>query len=250
MMSSKKRNMLYQVGTIRSLLNGVYEGDIRFDELAHYGDFGIGTFDAVNGEMIALDGHFYRIDAEGKAHIAAPQMKTPFAVVTHFNKTHTYDLDRCGDLNALQEQILSRFESHNIIYALRLRGSFTHIVLRSEHPQPKGHMPLSETISQVKTTFSFHELSGTIVGFWFPEYMKAINVPGFHFHFLDASRQFGGHLLDLQLQHGTLEVMELYDFGMHLIHTPLFEHVNLDREDNAAIKKVESNQETYKKEHL
>jgi len=78
------RNMVYQIGTIRSLLTGVYEGDLRFDELAHYGDFGLGTFDGVSGEMVALDGHFYRIDAEGRAHAVDPEMKTPFAVVAHF----------------------------------------------------------------------------------------------------------------------------------------------------------------------
>jgi len=237
--SSKNRNMLYQVGTIRSLLNGVYEGDVRFDELAYYGDFGIGTFDAVNGEMIALDGHFYRIDAEGKAHLVLPQMKTPFALVTHFKKTYGTVLEGFDSLGALQTKIASIFESHNIIYALCLNGDFTHIDVRSEHPQPQGHKPLSETISQVQTTFSFDDISGTAVGFWFPEYMKAINVPGFHFHFLDASRRVGGHLFDLKLQSGTLEIMPLYDFGMHLIHTPLFEYVNLDNEDDASIKKVE-----------
>ena len=135
--SSKNRNMLYQVGTIRSLLNGVYEGDVRFDELAYYGDFGIGTFDAVNGEMIALDGHFYRIDAEGKAHLVLPQMKTPFALVTHFKKTYGTVLERFDSLGALQTKIASMFESHNIIYALCLNGDFTHIDVRSEHPQPQ-----------------------------------------------------------------------------------------------------------------
>lgn len=61
-MAPVSRNMLYQVGFIRSLLTGVYEGDVCFDELAHYGNFGLGTFNAVNSEMIALDGCFYRID--------------------------------------------------------------------------------------------------------------------------------------------------------------------------------------------
>lgn len=237
--SSNNRNMLYQVGTIRSLIGGVYEGDIRFDALAHYGDFGIGTFDAVNGEMIALDGYFYRIDAEGKAHIVAPQMKTPFALVTHFKPTNTYTLDRVNDFSALEEQIGSLLESRNIIYAIRLKGDFASIDVRSEHPQPQGHKPLSETISQVQTNFALKDASGTLVGFWFPEYMRAINVPGFHFHFLDTSRKAGGHLFDLQLRQGTLEIMTLYDFGMHLIHTPLFEYINLDNEDNAATKKVE-----------
>ncbi|MEA3490552.1 MAG: acetolactate decarboxylase [Campylobacterota bacterium] len=237
--TSKNRNMLYQVGTIRSLLGGVYEGDVSFDELAHHGDFGIGTFDAVNGEMIAIDGYFYRIDADGRAHKVSPDMKTPFALVTHFEHKYSYSLDRCSSLAVLENQILSLLKSRNIIYALHLKGDFSSIDVRSEHPQPQGHRPLCETISQVQTSFDFKDIFGAIVGFWFPEYMGAINVPGFHFHFLDRSRQVGGHMFDLSLECGTLEVMPIYDFGMHLIHTPLFEYINLDSENDAAIKKVE-----------
>jgi len=237
-MAPVSRNMLYQIGTIRSLLTGVYEGDLRFDELAHYGNFGLGTFDAVNGEMIALDGCFYRIDAEGGAHVAAPHMKTPFAVVKHFKQTQPYELSKFNDLISLQKHITTILESRNIIYALRLKGNFIRASLRSEHPQPQGHKPLNETIAHVQTTFDFHHIEGTMVGFWFPEYMKAINVPGFHFHFLDASHQLGGHLFNIALQHGILEIMPLFDFGMHLIHTPLFEHVNLNNND-AAVKKIE-----------
>jgi len=237
--TSKNRNMLYQIGTIRSLLGGVYEGDMSFDELAHHGNFGIGTFDAVNGEMIAIDGYFYRIDAEGKAHRVSPDMKTPFALVTHFEHRYSYVLDRCSGLEVLEKQILSLLKSKNIIYALHLEGHFSSIDIRSEHPQPQGHKPLSETISQVQTSFTFKGISGTVVGFWFPEYMKAINIPGFHFHFLNRSRQVGGHIFDLHLGHGTLEIMPIYDFGMHLIHTPLFEYINLDGENDAAVKRVE-----------
>ena len=40
---------------------GVYDGDLTYQELARHGDFGLGTFDALDGEMIALDGAFYQI---------------------------------------------------------------------------------------------------------------------------------------------------------------------------------------------
>ncbi len=233
------RNMLYQVGTIRSLLNGIYEGDMCFEELAHYGDFGLGTFDAVNGEMVALDGCFYRIDSGGNAHAADPNMKTPFAVITHFKQEQSYHLEQFNDLDSLQKEIASHFESSNIIYALHLRGNFTSVNLRSEHPQPEGHIPLRETIAGVQTTFNFDQIEGNMVGFWFPEYMQAINLPEFHFHFLDLSRKLGGHMFEMELQQGILEIVPLFDFGMHLIHTPLFEQINLNNSDETAAKKIE-----------
>ena len=235
----KSCTMAYQIGTIRSLLTGVYEGDVTFKALENYGDFGLGTFDGVDGEMIALDGNFYRIDARGNAHPVSPEMKTPFGVVTHFQEIEKKTLHSFQDLGSLQEYITPLLESKNIIYALRVDGNFKSVKVRSEHPQPPGHRPLSETMASVQTTFTFREIRGTMVGFWFPEYLKGINVPGFHFHFLDSSHTSGGHLFELDLQQGTLQLMPLFDFGMHLLHTPLFEQVDLNSTVDAATDKVE-----------
>ena len=66
------------------MLAGVYEGDTFFADLANYGTFGLGTFDAVNGEMIALDDDYYRTDAYGNALPVDPEMKSPFAIVANY----------------------------------------------------------------------------------------------------------------------------------------------------------------------
>ena len=75
---------LFQTSTIDALLDGNYDGDISFAELEANGDFGLGTFDALDGEMVALDGNYYQIRADGRAYPVDGQMKTPFAVVTFF----------------------------------------------------------------------------------------------------------------------------------------------------------------------
>ncbi len=41
-------------------------------------------------------------------------------------------------------------------------------------------------------------IEGTLVGFWAPAYAQAVNVPGYHFHFLSEDRTFGGHVLDVR----------------------------------------------------
>jgi len=130
--------MLYQIGTIRSLLNGVYEGDVSVEALARYGDFGLGTFDAVNGEMILLDGRFYRVDADGRANPVAPGTKTPFAVVTRFEGGEKRQAESYTSLGALEEELVGDFESPNIIYAVRLEGEFASVHARSEHPRPEA----------------------------------------------------------------------------------------------------------------
>jgi acetolactate decarboxylase len=52
-------DVLTQVSTIDAILNGLYDGVITYRDLKEHGDFGIGTFEGLDGEMVALDGNFY-----------------------------------------------------------------------------------------------------------------------------------------------------------------------------------------------
>src|SRR5215208_6759300 len=71
----------FQASTLDSLFAGRLEGDLSFAELAEHGDLGIGTLNAVDGEMIAVDGRFMRADADGAIGDVPPEARTPFAVV-------------------------------------------------------------------------------------------------------------------------------------------------------------------------
>src|SRR5215469_10710904 len=68
----------YQVATISSLLAGGYEGDTTVGEMLRHGDFGLGTFNGADGEMIVLDGRVYRGTTDGRAHLVAGSERTPF----------------------------------------------------------------------------------------------------------------------------------------------------------------------------
>src|SRR5215218_5350169 len=92
---------LFQTSTIDALLDGNYDGDVSFAELAERGDFGLGTLDALDGEMIALDGDFYQIKSDGRAYSIRGETKTPFAVVTFFEPALSETLDATEDLAAL-----------------------------------------------------------------------------------------------------------------------------------------------------
>ena len=56
----------FQTSTIDALLDGEYVGDITFAELEGGRALGLGTLDALDGEMIALDGSFYQIRADAQ----------------------------------------------------------------------------------------------------------------------------------------------------------------------------------------
>ncbi|NOQ29506.1 MAG: acetolactate decarboxylase [Helicobacteraceae bacterium] len=230
--------MVYQVGTLNSLLAGVYEGNISINEVSNFGNFGLGTVNAVNGEMVALDNNFYRIDANGNAH-SAKNMNTPFAVVTNFKTSKNYPLGEYDTMDSIHKYIETKFNSKNLIYAVSISGDFSSVRLRSECAQPEGHKPLIETIAKVENKYKFNNVKGTIVGFWFPKYMKNINVTGFHFHFLNDKNTKGGHMLGMKLKRGVLKIMPIYDFRMHLIDTERFRKTNLNLDFKDAAKKVE-----------
>src|SRR5919206_1314367 len=85
--AEREPHVLFQASTIGALLDGAYEGDVTFAELAEHGDLGLGTLNALDGEMIALDGRFYRADVEGSAGEVDPATRTPFSVLTWFAPT-------------------------------------------------------------------------------------------------------------------------------------------------------------------
>lgn len=46
----KNLDQVYQVSTMVSLLDGIYDGDFYMSEAKEHGDFGIGTFNRLDGE--------------------------------------------------------------------------------------------------------------------------------------------------------------------------------------------------------
>src|SRR3954453_15163407 len=74
-------HVLFQASTIAALLQGAYDGDLSFSELAEHGNLGLGTLNGLDGEMIAIDRRFYRADVDGAVSEVDGATRTPFAVV-------------------------------------------------------------------------------------------------------------------------------------------------------------------------
>lgn len=76
----------FQVSTSGALNVGVYEGAATLAELKPHGDFGLGTLEGLDGEMVILDGKFYQIKTDGVAYPVTDNSKTPFSAVTFFRR--------------------------------------------------------------------------------------------------------------------------------------------------------------------
>ena len=87
----------------------------------------------------------------------------------------------------------ARLPSGTPACALRVDGDFERLELRSVARQPPG-TSLAKAARQ-QHAFELRDVSGTLVGFRFPDYAQGLEVAGYHLHFADAARRRGGHVL-------------------------------------------------------
>ncbi len=211
----RAHHTLFQTSTIDVLLDGNYDGDVSFAELGDRGDFGLGTLDALDGEMIALDGRFYQVKADGLAYPVDGRERTPFAVVTNFEPDVYQPLTTPMDFGALCEYLEGVLNDEPGCCAIRVDGHFDRVRTRSVPRQHKPYPPLIEVVES-QPTFELRDVRGTLVGFRFPHYAQGINVAGYHFHFITDDRSAGGHVLDCRLTGGELSVDHESDLQLEL----------------------------------
>ena len=81
----KSLHTLFQVSTSAALVEGLYQGAVRVSRLLRHGDFGLGTFIDLDGEMVVLEGACYRISSDGVVTTVEGDRLIPYAVVTRFS---------------------------------------------------------------------------------------------------------------------------------------------------------------------
>ena len=102
-MEMGERQAIYQVSTLQALARGNYYGSTDMETLLTHGDTGLGTFHAVGGELIVIDGHAYRVLGDGSAVEAATSDTTPFATVTWLREQVPVRLKRQPSIEALKD---------------------------------------------------------------------------------------------------------------------------------------------------
>jgi acetolactate decarboxylase len=208
-----EQDTLYQVSAFNTFSTGNFEGNTTFAELAKHGDFGIGTLNGLNGEMLALDGKFYQIPAEGSPREIGSQENTPYATVTFFKMDQTFQIANVSSYSQLTTIINSTLPNYNSIYALQVHGFFDFIQTRSVPLQTEPYPPLAEAVKN-QTVFNLNHVEGTMVGFFFPENMNGVDFAGYHLHFLTDDHTAGGHLLECTIKNATVEIDRINSYQL------------------------------------
>jgi acetolactate decarboxylase len=228
---------LFQVSTSTALVEGIYQGAVRVGTLREHGDLGLGTFENLDGEMVAVDGHFFQARGDGSVHECDDDALSPFAVVTRFEAEAEVQLADCADLQALITRFDELRQSDNLFFALRVDGKFDYVHARAMCKTEEG-VPLVRAAA-FQPEFEFRDIPGTLVGFWTPEYAKMFNVPGYHLHFLSADRNHGGHLLDCRGSDLRLRIQREGDYRLALPETEDFLKADLRHDPSADLAEAE-----------
>ncbi len=237
--AERESHVLFQASTIGALLEGAYDGDLRFDELAEHGDLGLGTLNGLDGEMVALDGRFYRADVDGAVAEVDGTERTPFAVVTRFQPAIDDEIEGPLEHEALLVRLDELISTGAASCAIRIDGRFESVRARSVPRQSPPYRPLTEVVAK-QHVFELADIAGTMLGFRFPAYVEGIEVSGYHLHFISEDRARGGHVLGSRCG-GALRVRLDPSSDLHVELPPGVELADpaLAAETHAAVQRVE-----------
>lgn len=188
---------LYQYAVLASLNNGIYDGDLTIGELKEKGDIGLGTYNAMDGEMVMVDGVCYQVLKSGIVE-ASDEMTTPYAVITFFDHDVSFQINETVDYPKLKKTIEDQLPSRNYFYAFKIKGHFETIHCGGAPKQTKPYVNTLADIIAVRPQYKKENVNGTIVGFWCPAYVGEVTLAGFHLHFISDDLSVGGHLLEFK----------------------------------------------------
>jgi acetolactate decarboxylase len=188
---------VYQTSTMAALLDGIYDGEMTVAELLTHGDFGLGTFNHLDGEMVGLHGTCHHLRSDGCASVAAGEERTPFAAVTYFRPQTVLSVSTPTSRADIVRLVDDAIGTANLIQAIWIEGTFNHVRTRTVMAQSPPYQPMTTATADDITEFK--NMPGDLVGFRTPEFEQGISVAGYHLHFLNETWNRGGHALDFKL---------------------------------------------------
>ncbi len=241
-MKEKSTGKYYQVSTLQALSLGFSKSVMPVEQLLKQGDFGLGTFEDVDGEMIVLDGKCYRAKNNGDVVAAEEDRGVPFAAVCRFLSQRTEELETVDGIDKLKTKLTLFIEEDfglNSMYAVRIDGEFSKVDARSESGTKAHHVTLKDALSVTQKAFVFENIKGSLVCVYYPDYMDGINAAGWHLHFLSEDRKHGGHVFDMCLTKASAAFCRITGVEIKIPDSPAFDTYALKGASQEEIKSVE-----------
>ena len=235
-----ERDCMYQVSTLQALVAGHFYGVTDVADILAHGDIGVGTFEGAEGEMIVLDGVCYKALADGTVQVMGEETPVPFAVSTWFEADDTKTFKGNYDMETLKAALdsITLKQGANTFYVAKIKGKFPEMKVRAVTKQQEPYAELVEVMKTSQVMFDYEDVVGTLVAVYCPPYVAGVNAVGWHIHFLSDDKSKGGHVLDLSMTDGAMEIDRTDAFHMELPNDDKFNALDLTGRDKE-IGKVE-----------
>lgn len=212
---------VWQLSPFALLQQGHYDGLMPAGAVRRQGDFGLGAADRLDGEMILVDGRFYRFAENGVVQRVPETMMMPFAEATFWRGGTGVGVGGGMGYDALKAAIDSALPTLNAFYAVRIEGGWDSVQARTYKLQtrrPNGTYPPLD--SAASDTFTIRSARGVMVGFRQPSFAGALAVPNYHLHFVNADSTLGGQVIDFKTTAVDVQVSERPDYTLRMPPRP------------------------------
>lgn len=199
---------LYEFGSPSALFAGMTKGNIKISEVKKYGNFGMGAADNIKGEVIIFKDKIFLSAQNGKTSILNSNELLPYAQIITFNPLMFSSLNDISSYRDLSVKLDNNLKGKNYPYAIYIHGKFTQITLRSRRPPENGKI-------QVEKYYVRKNITGDIIGFWFPSFLMNIGIPSYHLHFISTDQKVSGHVIQISISNGNYAIKQINN--VHLI---------------------------------
>ncbi len=211
-----KPDIFYHYSVWYAFVNKIFDGDLKVSELKQKGDIGLGSYDRLDGELIMLDGVPYRATQDGKVTVAPDDVKIVYANATFFDEEQSFKIHNVENYQELRAKINEKLPSKNLFYAFKIHGDFKKMKCGGLHKQEKPFKEGLDVLIPNRPIFERENFSGTMVGFFCPDYIGDINVKAYHLHFVSDDKQFAGHVMEFEAENieVSIDYMNKYQFDV------------------------------------
>lgn len=233
-LTAQVEDTFYQYSIWFAFVNKIFDGELKVRELKTHGDIGLGSFDFLDGELVMLDGVAYRIRENGEISVGQDNDEIVYADAAFFTKEEEFIIDRNITFQDLPSILDEKKRTPHYFYIYKIQGSFKHIKLGGV---PKVEKPFKDGLDVLipnRPVFETTDISGTLVGFYCPDYIGNINAKGHHFHFISDDKKWGGHVMEFESSKPLVvqfDVKTKYQFDLPVNNdNEDFENVDLSKE--------------------
>lgn len=228
--TQNQSGLFYHYSAWAAFVNKIYDGTLTAASLKQKGDIGLGSYNGLDGELIMLDNILYEALGDGTVIVVNDSTKIAYANATFFKEDKELQWSTIQNYDTLRAVLNRQIGSKNYFYAFKIHGTFKKMKLGGVPKQEKPYKLGLDVLIPNRPVFDKENITGTMVGFFCPEFIGEINVAGYHLHFVSDDKKSAGHVMEFSEAsnlNGGMNKIAKYQFD--LPETPEFEMLNISK---------------------